>query len=169
MTTPDTHAPEPITAIEAHTIPKLSERAIGQMTYRIGIGASGTVYLAVAANQGGGYFSPEWVSITRLQEILAPYQSSGDSFPTPVLRAAYVNRSANNGGFLAAILRHTGLLTPGDPPHLHVALSDWSAWETRQRDQFDAGVRLENTSDESPKKRLTRQRARKDSKGSATS
>ncbi|MBK1719167.1 hypothetical protein [Thiocystis violacea] len=160
MTKATSPAPEPITPIAQHSIPKLSERAIGQMTYQIGVGDSGTVYLAVTANEGGGYFSAEWVALPRLQERLAAYRDSGQSFPTPVLRAAYSNRSINNGGFLAAILRHLGLLKPGDPAHQHVLAEGWSDWEATQRQYRADGACVAVAAPDPMAKPLTRQRQR---------
>ncbi|MBK1720076.1 hypothetical protein [Thiocystis violacea] len=143
MTTTPVTSPEPITPIDQHTIPKLSPRAIGAMTYQIGVGESGTVYLAVTANEGGGYFSREWVPLPRLLEQVGIYLEMREPFPTPVLRTAYVNRSINNAGFLAAILRHVGLLQPGEPPHWHVVGEDWTLWQATQQQRYAAGERVE--------------------------
>lgn len=104
------------------------------MTYEVGLGESGTVHLCVAANEGGGYFSSEWVSLPRILEVLADFLSSGGSFPTHALLPAFNNRSVNNAGFLAAILRHEGLLKAGDKPHSHACCGDWEAWQAAQRD-----------------------------------
>jgi len=104
------------------------------MTYEVGLGESGTVHLCVAANEGGGYFSSEWVSLPRILEVLADFLSSGGSFPTHALLPAFNNRSVNNAGFLAAILRHEGLLKAGDKPHSHACCGDWAAWQAAQRD-----------------------------------
>ena len=121
--------PETITPTRTNTIPKLSERATGRITYQVGLGESGALYLAVKANEGGGYFSPEWVALARVRACLADYLGTGEAFATPLLRGAYVNRSVNNGGFLAAILRHEGLIGPAEKPHLHRCTGDWDAWE----------------------------------------
>lgn len=135
--------PEIITPVERHTIAKLGEHAVGRLTYQVGVGASGTVYVALQANEGRGYFSPEWVALAHVQALLAPYQASGDAFTTPVLCAAYTGRSNNNAGFLAALLRHAGLLAPGEPPHCHRVSGDWEAWAQCQRQRLEAGKTLE--------------------------
>ena len=125
--------PETVTPTRSNTIPKLSERATGRITYQVGLGESGALYLAVKANEGGGYFSPEWVALARVRACLADYLGTVESFATPLLRSAYVNRSVNNGGFLAAILRHEGLIGPAEKPHLHRCTGDWDAWEGGQK------------------------------------
>jgi hypothetical protein len=160
MTTTALTLPEPITPIEQHTIPKLSPRAIGAMTYQIGVGESGTVYLAVTANEGGGYFSREWIPLPRLLEQVGAYLAAGEPFPTPALRTAYVNRSINNAGFLAAMLRHIGLLRPGEPPHWHVVGEDWTLWQATQQARYAAGERIEIAAKASTAKKRTRTRSR---------
>jgi hypothetical protein len=124
---------EAIAPVRSNTIRKLSERSSGRITYRIGIGEAGAVYLAVTDNEGGGYFSPEWVPLARVRACLADHLDSGEAFATPMLRGAYRNRSVNNGGFLAAILRHEGLLGPAERPQLHRCTGDWEVWERDQR------------------------------------
>ncbi|NVZ10753.1 hypothetical protein HW932_15925 [Allochromatium humboldtianum] len=160
MKTSPVTAPEPITPIDQHTISKLSARAIGRMTYQIGVGESGTVYLAVTANEGSGYFSREWVAIPTLLEQLRGSLEAEEPFPTPVLRAAYVNRSINNAGFLAAMLRHLGLLKAGDPPHWHVVGEDWMAWLATQQQRYAAGERLTIDPKASSTKKRSRTRSR---------
>jgi hypothetical protein len=146
---------EAITPLRQHTIPKLSKRASGTLTYRIGVGDSSTVHVAVTANQGGGYFSPEWVPLPRIRECLAGYLDGEAVFPTKVLRGAYRNRSVNNGGFLAALLRHEQLLIAGEQPHLHRCAPDWERWEETQRQQLADGGRLEETA---PKGRKSKEK-----------
>lgn len=123
---------EAIAPVRSNTIRKLSERSSGRIAYRIGIGEAGAVYLAVTANEGGGFFSPEWVPLSRVRACLADHLDSGEAFATPLLRGAYRNRSVNHGGFLAAILRHEGLLGPAEKPQLHRCTGDWDAWERDQ-------------------------------------
>ncbi|EGV27824.1 hypothetical protein ThidrDRAFT_4362 [Thiorhodococcus drewsii AZ1] len=164
-TSPTEREQETITPIRQATIAKLSERAIGRMTYQIGVGESKTVYLAVTANDGGGYFSREWIALPRIRAVLADIWDADTPFTTSLLRAVYHNKSANNGGFLAAMLRHEGLLTAADPPHLHRITSDWEAWECEQWRCFEAGERLEAENLDAaqpPPKPLTRKRQRKE-------
>lgn len=152
-----------IQVIDQHTITKLSPRAIGQMTYQIGVDEAGGVYLAVVANQGSGCFSSEWIALPRIREVVAPYAAAGAAFATPVLREAYVNRSINNAGFLAAVLRHAGLLACADPAHLHRVAGDWDTWEETQRQRYSLQEIPETTEAEArtetpPQKPHTRKR-----------
>lgn len=125
-------APETIQTVREERIPKLSPRARGLLTYVVGVGASGMCYLAVTANEGGGYFSREWVSLASVRACLADFLARTESFPTALLQAVYANRSVNNACFLVAILRHEGLLVAGDPPTLHRCAGEWEVWEAAQ-------------------------------------
>ncbi len=130
--------PEAIVAVGQHTVGKLSERAVGRLTYQVGIGASGVVYVTVTENEGGGYFSKEPVAIDKIASVLADPLATGASFATSLLRRAFVNRSNNNGCFLAAALRHEGLIKPADG-HLHACAGDWQVWADNQRHHAQTG------------------------------
>ncbi len=125
--------PEAIAAVGQHTVSKLSERAVGRLTYQTGVGTSGTVYFTITDNEGGGYFSREPVALAKIETVLAEPLATGASFATCLLRRAFVNRSNNNACFLAAVLRHAGLVKPADPPHLHRCAGDWETWADNQR------------------------------------
>ncbi|WP_157726480.1 hypothetical protein [Imhoffiella purpurea] len=135
-----------MTPFREASIPKLSERASGLLTYRVAVDGEGALHLSVVANQGGAYFSTEWVPFQRVRECLGDLMASGASFPTARLLDAYHGRSVNNGGFLAAILRHEGLLQAGDPPTRHRVSGDWDAWETAQHELAASGVPLASAS-----------------------
>ena len=125
---------DPIVTFRSHVIPKLGAHAKGSITYAVGIGPDGAVCLSIVANQGGGYYSKEWVAFGRICEVLAHFRTSGNAFTTQTLLAAFGNRSTNNAGFLAAILRHERLLNPAaDKPHCHVLNGDWAHWEKEQQ------------------------------------
>lgn len=50
--------------------------------------------------------------------------------PGKTFRAAFQGKSANNSGFLAAVLRHEGLLRPApEACHQHVLGGDWRGWK----------------------------------------
>ncbi len=73
------------------------------------------------------------MSLDKIVTILADPLATGSSFATSLLRRCFVNRSNNIGCFLAAVLRHAGLVKPADPPHLHRCAGDWETWADNQR------------------------------------
>lgn len=117
------------TVIKSAKAPKISARASGLLHYEVGKNDEGRYALRITANDTGGLFSKHWLS---LDDILALLDILKDApFKSVVLRALFVRGSANNHGFLAAILRAEKLLVaaePNSPFHrVGLSLSDWSA------------------------------------------
>lgn len=116
--------------LKTTTCNKLGARSSGQIEYRIACNAERSeLYLSISGNGGGGYFSKEWLPISRLAELLAQLQASGQPFATKQLKPAFVGRSVNNPPFLAAILR-AEQLSAADPanPLLSRVGGDIEVW-----------------------------------------
>lgn len=110
---------------------KTGKYASGRITYRVLADTERTqIFLSLVENEGGGWFSSEMVPFARVEELLA---STGDS-SLPLLakqfRQAFVSRSANNAGFLVAVLRAEGLLGPApETANQQIRTGDWDAWK----------------------------------------
>lgn len=116
------------TVIKSAKAPKISARASGLLHYEVGKNDDGRYALRITANDTGGLFSKHWLS---LDDILALLDILKDApFKSVALKALFVRGSANNHGFLAAILRAEKLLVaaePNSPFHrAGLSLSDWS-------------------------------------------
>jgi len=116
------------TVIKSAKAPKISARASGLLHYEVGKSDEDRYALRITANDTGGLFSKHWLS---LDDILALLDILKDApFKSVALRALFVRGSANNHGFLAAILRAEKLLVaaePNSPFHrVGLSLSDWS-------------------------------------------
>ncbi|HHQ4516573.1 TPA: hypothetical protein ACSPZS_002617 [Aeromonas veronii] len=116
------------TVIKSAKAPKISARASGLLHYEVGKNDDGRYALRITANDTGGLFSKYWLS---LDDILALLDILKDApFKSVALKALFVRGSANNHGFLAAILRAEKLLVaaePNSPFHrVGLSLSDWS-------------------------------------------
>jgi hypothetical protein len=91
------------------TTPSSSGKAT--LTYQIGCTTEGDIYVRVAANSGGGFWSAEWVSLQAVQSTL-------ESIPkdTPItsyaLRGLFSGKSVNSRGFLMAVLKQLGMVKP---------------------------------------------------------
>lgn len=117
------------TVIKSAKAAKISARASGLLHYDVGKNDEGRYALRITANDTGGLFSKHWLS---LDDILALLDILKDApFKSVALRALFVRGSANNHGFLAAILRAEKLLVAAEtnsPFHrVGLSLSDWSA------------------------------------------
>lgn len=118
--------------IEEKRCAKVSDRGTGQLTYRLLKDEEGTeAFVAIVANESVGYFSREPVPLTRIHQCLHAAVKVGKTIPSLRLRQAFDGRSVNNGGFLAAILRHEGMLAPSpDNAFQHVLAGDVKEWRS---------------------------------------
>ncbi len=116
--------------IEEKRCTKVSDRVTGQLTYRLLKDEDGSeAFVAIVANESVGYFSREAVPLTRIHQCLHAAVKVGKTIPSLRLRQAFEGRSVNNGGFLAAILRHEGMLAPSpDNAFQHILAGDVKEW-----------------------------------------
>lgn len=85
--------------------------------------------IRIISNSGGGYFSREFVALNQMEPVLSKLAKSG-SFPSKALADVFAGRSSNNAGFMAAILRHEGILgAAGETDTKHKVIGDFSAWK----------------------------------------
>lgn len=109
---------------------KVGQRATGKIQYEILCDIKReSVFIRITGNEGGGYFSREKIDFDETIECVTGLDS-GRALPSKAFAAAFVGRSSNNAGFLAAVLRAEGLLdaAPGTD-FQHVISGDWSAWK----------------------------------------
>lgn len=116
--------------LKSNHAPKLGPRSTGGITYVVlADEARQHLYLQITGNDGGGYWSREIVAVAEIERCLP--EKADEPFPAKHLASAFTGRSSNNGGFLAAVLHHEGLLTLADGKDqraAHVRAGDWSAW-----------------------------------------
>lgn len=130
---------------------KLGQYANGAITYQVlRVPDGDALYLRVSANAGGGYFSREAVPVEAVRLCLAG-RDAAEPLRAAALRSAYVGRSNNNAGFLAALLVAEGLLTRDpDAPHLLMDAGRWDAWEAEQRALAGDGTLVRVGADPAP-------------------
>lgn len=109
---------------------KTGLRSQGHIAYRLLCRPSRhDLLLTIESNEGGGYFSKELVPFNDVMACIQPIQS-GKPVPSKMFKDAFVSQSANNAGFLAAILRAEGLLSAAsDAGHHHLLQGDWGEWK----------------------------------------
>ena len=79
--------------------------------YQVGTDGSGEIYLKLTSNSGGGFFSSEWISYSAIQKALKAWPAD-QPITSMALRSLSRGKSANNAGFLCAVLVAEGLLEP---------------------------------------------------------
>ncbi len=112
---------------------KTGQRATGEITYRVLCDPQKKLLaLTIVGNEGGGYSSREIIPFEGIELCLADF-SDGKPLPAKALRDAFVGKSVNNAGFLAAILRAEGLLEAApDVAHQHRVAGSWAEWKSQQ-------------------------------------
>ncbi|MBR9888167.1 MAG: hypothetical protein GYB20_10810 [Oceanospirillales bacterium] len=124
--------PLPINQIHQGSTPKLSPKSTDELTYEIGIHAeTKQLHLRITANGTGGYFSDEWIPVDAIEQCFDQTFNKETAFSSTRLRPVFVQgKSANNAGFLAAVLRQEQLFSPHEKNCFqHLLTGDFSKWK----------------------------------------
>jgi hypothetical protein len=78
------------------------------LTYHIGKDEDANLYLRLWVNSSNGYFSNEWLAMTKIVEILN--RQGTESFTGYVFKDLFSGKSVNSHGFIAACLVAEGVL-----------------------------------------------------------
>jgi hypothetical protein len=109
----------PVQVLKEATCPTSSARST--LTYQVGVDESGAIYLKVASNDGGGFFSNEWIAFTDIQAAIEAWPDD-QGITSMTFRKIFRGKSANTPGFLIAVMLATGLLEPmADKKRVHQA------------------------------------------------
>jgi hypothetical protein len=97
--------------------PKLTPRGQGTLSYEFGVNAD-ELFIRIAANSQGGTCSFEWIELQTVEGLLQ--NNTEKNFSAILFRKAFVSRSANNHGYLAAILKAVKVIgvSPDQPAKL---------------------------------------------------
>ena len=99
---------------------KLTTRGKGNLLYEIGFrDESDESFIRIVSSGSTGAFSKGWVAITDIKKIVDKVDGGGCR--ALILQDLHKGKSANNHGFLGAVLRHLGVFTtePGQPTILY--------------------------------------------------
>lgn len=116
-------------ALKTDTAQKLGRNG-GGITYKVlADPEQQQLFLTIVGNDGGGYYSREVVAFDAVEASLPADHAL--PLAAKAFAPAFVGKSSNNPGFMAAILRSEGLLAGvEDKPNLHQVTGDWAAWKT---------------------------------------
>ncbi len=139
-------AKNPITGLRIlylGTCPKLTTRGRGDLSYELGIDdVTGDSYVRISANVSSGAFSNEWLALGRIRALLDLKTEQQKTFSAVAMESLFLRRSANNYGYLAAVLKAEGVITvlPGKPVML--SCGDWDQIQQKIQALKDKGVSL---------------------------
>lgn len=109
--------PHPPRIIKIGTCPSLTGKST--LGYHIGCNDQAEICLRMASNSGGGYFSPDWVSLTG---ILSAMESAPKPLTSFALMPLFAGKSINTQSFLWAVLLAEGLVQrDAENPRVFVA------------------------------------------------
>jgi len=90
-----------------------------KLTYHIGIDDKDSIMIRVVGNEGGGYFSPEWV---KLDTIITKLDTAKKPLTSFSLHGIFEGKSANTPGFTFAVLYAEGFVERDlDNPRVYVS------------------------------------------------
>ena len=93
-----------------HVITRKTKTLSGksQLTFHIGRDEDANLYVRLWVNSSNGYFSNEWLAMTKIEEILK--RQGAESFTGYVFKDLFSGKSVNSHGFIAACLVAEGIL-----------------------------------------------------------
>jgi hypothetical protein len=109
----------PVQILKEANCPTSSGKSI--LGYQVGTDDSGSIYLKVASNDGGGFFSNEWIAFADIQAAVEAWPED-QGVTSMTYRKIFRGKSANTPGFLIAVLCAEGILEPmADKKRVHQA------------------------------------------------
>jgi hypothetical protein len=139
------------------TCPTLSGKS--KLTYMIGCDDNSEVFLRVYSNDGGGYFSTEWVALKDIQQALP---KCPDDVTSVALYGLFKGKSANTPAFLLAVLKAEKLIQPIKGKQRKHELCDPADFQDRIDKLMSADSKPKTTRKKAAvKKKATPARARK--------
>ena len=126
------------------TCPKLTIRGRGDLSYELGIDEAGETYVRISGNASSGGFSNEWLALGQIRTLLNLKMEQQKTFSAVTMESLFARRSANNYGYLAAILKTEGVLVvlPGKPVML--GLGNWKPILSKIDSLKEKGVTLKD-------------------------
>jgi hypothetical protein len=112
------------------------------LTYNIGVDDSDSTYLRVTDNATGGLFSTEWIAVADVLSTIAKLPKTKTNFNARIFAGLFKSQSANNAGFLTAVLKAEGILLPHkESKRLH-EMGDVAAFESSMQKLIKDKVNL---------------------------
>ena len=87
------------------TCPTLTGKS--RLTYMVGCDEDSEVFVRIYSNDGGGFFSTEWVALKDIQKALS---KDPENITSVALFGLFRGKSVNTSGFALAALRNEGLV-----------------------------------------------------------
>lgn len=91
---------------------KLTARGVGLLAYELGTGVnSDACFIRISGNETSGTCSFEWIKLETIENLLKQRPESDKPFNAKLFQKAFISRSVNNHGYLAAVLKSEGVIS----------------------------------------------------------
>jgi hypothetical protein len=91
----------------------------GTLTYKVGTNPQGIRHYCITGSSGGGHYSSEWVAAPAIEAAL----QKASPITSNLLRPLFKGKSANNSGYLLAVLLHEKVVERLPEKAKHYALA----------------------------------------------
>ena len=102
----------PCTVLKTARCPSLSGRS--ELTYQLGRGEDGQLYVRVTANSAPGRFSDAWTSVARIFDLFDLHCPGNAPVTSGTIAGLFEGRSENTPGFALAALKAEGLVAASE-------------------------------------------------------
>ncbi len=111
-----------------------------KLTYHIGCNTDAFIHFRIFENSGGGYFSPEWVSLDAIQKAIETGHTPTTSL---ALYSLFNGKSVNTPAFLLAAMLNEGLMQIHPDNQRCYATTDTHPFITEIQQLISANVNIE--------------------------
>ncbi|MFT3962234.1 hypothetical protein [Propionivibrio sp.] len=130
--------------VKIGTCPSLS--GYSELTYHIGCDAKGAIHLRVVGNSGSGKFNPDWVSLSRIESLIAE-RPDRTTLSAAALRPVFQGKSRNSPSFLFAALLSESIVRGGPDKDSGYLLGEVKAFKQTIAPLIADGTDLSEPSD----------------------
>ena len=117
--------------------PSLSGKS--KLTYQVGCRGEDELTLRILHNSGGGYFSDEWVALSKIQRAIQNDLVNANLTCTSLM-PLFVGKSVNTAGFLLAVLKHVGAIRPKGEKSRKYELADMDSFMASAQSLLEPGA-----------------------------
>ena len=110
-----------------------------KLTYHIGYRGGADVQFRIYANNGGGFYSNEWVAAEAIQQALGAETLVTAGSLHPIFKG----KSANTAGFLLAVLKQEGLIVRSTESPRKYVRTESEAFVAEVQDLIESTVDLD--------------------------
>lgn len=120
---------------------KLTARGVGLLSYELGSSeTSGEAYIRISGNETSGTCSFEWIKFQTIEAVLNNRPETDKPFNAKELYKAFISKSVNNHGYLAAVLKKVGAISSSAEAPTLLSVVSFSSIKDRVSTLAEEGI-----------------------------